>query len=436
MNNEALAALEDLVATVKQAAVAEEVDNTNSYATGAQFVLDEDASLTPRWGKGTEVLWAKGESAFMAGPAGVGKTTITHQLMGALVGILPEVLGYPVIEAQRVLYLALDRPSQIRRAMRRIFGEQHRETLAERLVVWRTPLPQDIGKHPGILLDLAQRFGCDVVIIDSLKDAAVGLSDDEVGGNVNRAIQACLAAGVDVFILHHQRKGQGGSKPTSLEDVYGNTWIVAGAGSVILLWGEAGSELVELTHLKQPADPVGPLKLEHNHHEGRTMVTHGWDALSFLRMKGAKGATLVDAAQAEHGTTDLSDARKKKTERKLRALVRGGLARWQGQERDDGGGWNQARWYATDDLDNLISTVDTTVDTGVYPQARGRRLSTVDTETVSAGQTVDTTVDNRGHQPPWTLGGGSIDPPNVRGRVPEEEIDAFEALFGGEGDED
>jgi hypothetical protein len=58
--------------------------------------------------------------------------------------------------------------------------------------------------------------------MDSLKDAAVKLVDDEVGGNVNRAIQHCNAQGVDVAVLHHQRKGERGEKPTTLADVYGS----------------------------------------------------------------------------------------------------------------------------------------------------------------------------------------------------------------------
>ena len=41
----------------------------------------------------------------------------------------------------------------------------------------------------------------------------VKLTDDETGGSVNRAFQHCSAAGVDLVVLHHQRKGDGTSKP-------------------------------------------------------------------------------------------------------------------------------------------------------------------------------------------------------------------------------
>ena len=141
--------------------------------------------------------------------------------------------------------------------MTRRFSDQHREVLRDRLTVHRGPLPTDLAKVPDQLVTLARKAGADVVVVDSLKDACAKLTDDESGSMVNRAIQYANAADLDVLVLHHQRKGQAGAKPTTLADVYGSTWLTAGAGSVVLLWGEAGSETVELTHLKQPADQIG-----------------------------------------------------------------------------------------------------------------------------------------------------------------------------------
>lgn len=296
---------------------------------GASWLLDEQTETVARWGSGSDILWAQGESMMLVGPPGVGKTTLMAQVLGGLIGVFDTVLGYPVLPANKVLYLAMDRPRQIQRALARTFHESHREALAAHLIVHRGPLASDLGKNPKLLLDLALEAGLqagDVVIIDSLKDAAVKLSDDEVGGNVNRAIQWCNAADIDVGSLHHQRKGQGGEKPTTLEDVYGNTWLTAGSGSVVLLWGEAGSETVELSHLKQPADPVGPLRVEHDHHVGMSRVERGFDALAFLRSR-PEGVTVGQTAQAEHGIiVSAGSAKWKKTERRLRALVRDGHA--------------------------------------------------------------------------------------------------------------
>jgi hypothetical protein len=198
-------------------------------------------------------------------------------------------------------------------------------------------------------VELARHHDCDVVFVDSLKDAAVKLSDDEVGGNVNRAIQLCNTANIDVCAFHHQRKGDGTSKPTAVADVYGSTWLTAGAGSVILLWGEPGVELVEFSHLKQPAEPVGPWTLEHDHHAGTTTITKGFDALRYLRLRAAQGATVAETAQAEHGAPHKTgSAPWKRTERRLRKLARDGLAIPKDHGRAADGTFHPTRFYATD----------------------------------------------------------------------------------------
>jgi len=312
---------------------------------GAQFVLDDPADLAPVWGGGDEVLWACGEPILVAGPPGVGKTTLVGQLLRARLGLDAMVLGYPVATDDRsVLYLAMDRPRQIRRSMRRIFSEQDRSAL-DRLVVWEGPLPLDVGRVPEVLVELATEVGAGTVIVDSLKDAAVKLTDDEVGGNVNRALQFLVTAGIEVCALHHQRKSQGGAKPTSLEDVYGSTWLAAGAGSVVLLWGAAGDPIVELSHLKQPAGEVGPFKVEHDHDAGRTVRVDEVDPMAMLRA-APNGITSMDLARAIFSTDAPTDNRRKKAQRKLDRLVREGLARKREADRAGAGGVVAARYYA------------------------------------------------------------------------------------------
>ena len=90
---------------------------------------------------------------------------------------------------------------------------------------------------------MARSAGAGTVVVDSLKDAAIGLTDDVVGAGWNRARQAAIVAGVQLVELHHSRKlaqGATAGQP-SIDDVYGSTWLTSGTGSVILLtavlWG-------------------------------------------------------------------------------------------------------------------------------------------------------------------------------------------------------
>lgn len=100
----------------------------------------------------------------------------------------------------------MDRPKQIARSFRRMVGDAWRAELDARLTVWPGPPPYDIAKYPALLLKLAREAGADTVVVDSLKDAAVGISDDDVGAGYNRARQLALVEGVQLVELHHLRK--------------------------------------------------------------------------------------------------------------------------------------------------------------------------------------------------------------------------------------
>src|SRR5206468_7156018 len=86
---------------------------------------------------------------------------------------------------------------------------------------------------PRALGTFAKELDVGCVFIDSLKDVALDLVKDETGSRVNAAFQDLIAEGIELVVLHHQRKQQAGgvSKPKSLADVYGSTWLTAGAGS-------------------------------------------------------------------------------------------------------------------------------------------------------------------------------------------------------------
>lgn len=290
-------------------------------------VLDVADSVPSRWGEGDRCLWARGEPLILCGPDGIGKTTLAQQVVLHLAGVRTgPLLGLPVEPARRVLYLACDRPAQAMRSFRRMVTEDDRAALDDRLVVWRGPLPFDGARENGGLLSMAKELAADVVVVDSLKDIAADLSKEESGQGVNTAVQRLVAADIDVLALHHQRKTQAGSgPPRALADVYGSRWITAGAGSVLMLWGEAGDSVVELRHLKQPAEPVGPVKLLHDHATGTTTVLEHVDAWQALH--GARnGITAAGAACAMTGEPTPDRNAIERARRQLERLVRDGKA--------------------------------------------------------------------------------------------------------------
>ena len=58
-----------------------------------------------------------------------------------------------------------------------------------------------------------------VPVKSPIKDAALGLSDDDAGAGYNRARQQVLAANIELLELHYTvKQGHNGSKPTALPD--------------------------------------------------------------------------------------------------------------------------------------------------------------------------------------------------------------------------
>jgi hypothetical protein len=247
--------------------------------SGREFVLEIPSDPPALWGEGSRVAWAEGEGLVIYAPQGVGKTSLAQQLINARVGIgPPELLGLPVKRCHgKSLYLALDRPPQIARSWRRMVTDDDADVLAERVIVWQGPLPFKLSlDEPGELVRWAQGLGVtDQILVDSYKNLAPSLSDEKTGALIDAVAQETLAEGVGWVGLHHPRKANADNKrPDQLDDVYGSTWLTAGMGSVICLWGKAGETRVELSHLKQPADPIGPLVVLHEHECGRSTAVN------------------------------------------------------------------------------------------------------------------------------------------------------------------
>lgn len=301
------------------------------FTGGGTFILNTPSDPEPIWGAGSDVLLADGEALIIAGGQGLGKTTLSQQLALGRCGFdeYAELLSYPIKPGnRRTLYLAMDRPRQAARSFRRMVGEAWRQDLDDRLVVWQGPPPADLAQHTGLLLDMCRKAGADTVIIDSLKDAAVGLTDDEVGAGYNRARQTAVTADVQVIELHHNRKAISGMKAgtASIDDLYGSTWLPSGAGSVLLLSGAPGDPIVGLHHIKQPATEVGPLKVIHNHDTGRSEIWHSTD---LVQIAGAclGGISAVDAARVLFGTDKPTPSEREKARRRLEKLANTGRLR-------------------------------------------------------------------------------------------------------------
>jgi replicative DNA helicase len=90
------------------------------FVPGGSFILDRPDTVPAVWGEGDNILWAEGEALIIAGPPGVGKTTVGQQVLLAAIGVRAHALGMAVRPAKRVLYLASDRPQQAARSMARM----------------------------------------------------------------------------------------------------------------------------------------------------------------------------------------------------------------------------------------------------------------------------------------------------------------------------
>lgn len=325
-----------------------EAGEAGKVFTGAAFLLDLPTETPAIWGKGDDILWAKGESLIIAGPQGTGKTTIAGQILRGLAGLQPDVLGFPVTPTpqRRVGYLAMDRPEQARRALGRMFREAERDFIEEVLRFWKGPLPVDAAIDPDTFARAADQMDSEVLIVDSMKDAAIGLAKDEVGAGYNRARQKALAEGIELLELHHVVKnGADGKAPKNLAGVYGSTWLTSGAGSIIMLWGEAGDPIVEFTHLKQPINEVGPFKILHDRDTGISSVFHDeeTDVLALARKCRVSGISVQEAAERMFAVEKPDKNQIERARRKLKKFVADGLLI--ARTSDASGRGAQDRWF-------------------------------------------------------------------------------------------
>ncbi len=342
--------VETEVRAERERALASGQGRLNRFARdGWSFVKETGADAEPLWGTREKTVWASGESLMIVGAPGVGKTTLAHQVIFARLGLQETVLEMPVAPSRRVLYLAMDRPKQIARAMDRRVFDSDEKILREGLVVWEGPLPATLDKEPDLLADLAAAHQADTIVIDSLKDAVSTMVDDSAAVTFHNARMRALRNGVEIMELHHQRKATAdaprGQRP-SLDQVYGSTWITAGAGSVLFVTGKAGDPAVTLHHLKTPTGEVGPLDVTHDHKRGTTTLDPTKDPAVLLR-SSPNGMSTRELATILIGGGDPERADLEKARRRLENLVATGLATKADGIAGGAGGGQQARYFAS-----------------------------------------------------------------------------------------
>lgn len=197
-----------------------------------------------------------------------------------------------------------------------------REKLDERLLAIDWPVETLLDEDPELLVRLATENEADTLYVDSLKDICAEPSTEVTGLAVRRAYSLCIAEGIEVCLLHHDRKAGADSKGRILKlaDVYGSRFITAGAGSVIALNGGSGDPIIDLRHLKQPSQEVGPLRVALDFDTSEMSIFKGSDVYGILR-NAKNGVTANDAARLLYGTEAPTAKERERARRKLENVV-------------------------------------------------------------------------------------------------------------------
>lgn len=271
--------------------------------------LESGIDSDPLWGTGSDALMAPGQGSMVFGTDGAGKSSIMQQVVFARLGLDDdEVLGFPVEQSdQTVLYLALDRPEQIRRSIGRMVDLTNttvRDRLKRKLVVWRGALPFHCDLDPKAFADWIMQVGGDdlgLVIADSVKDMVSSCTEDSAGMGFNDTVQHITTRGVEFGCCHHNRKPNAtNARPRKLADVYGSRWITAGLGSVLNIW-KLDDHRRELTQLKTPyGNPIEPVEYTDDYRHGVSTMAGRWSdvLVDTLASVGSDGLTDAEAVAA------------------------------------------------------------------------------------------------------------------------------------------
>lgn len=240
------------------------------------WALEERARPRMVAGNDSEIIWADGEAFYIVGDTGHGKSTLAQNLIKVSIGLTESTMGWQVRPFERILYVAADRPSQIRSSMARLIPPAEKAVWDKKVMIWEGQLPFDIEKEVDSLAFFAteKRWGdkgAECLVLDSLKDLTSNLTDDDVGARVAYAFRAVLEREIQLLVLHHPRKRSQENKkridPT-MDDVYGSFKFTGSAGTVLYLQPTDESDIKKVFQLKAAEDTMAPRNMRLLRKEG------------------------------------------------------------------------------------------------------------------------------------------------------------------------
>ncbi len=241
------------------------------------WVLDEVANSRAVVGRGQQILWADGESLLVVGDTGHGKSTLKQNIVRANIGLIPDVLGLAARSFTNILYVAADRPNQIKHSLSRMITPINRSIWHEKVFIHDGPLDFALNEKPQLLAPFVKELSealerplFEAVFFDSLKDLVSAMDENGDGIQINHAFQSLCRANVQVVCGVHPRKmgtGRDKERLPTLDDVGGNKNISAGSGSVVYLGAPDNEDQGQLYHLKSPSERIEGMLL---HFEKKT----------------------------------------------------------------------------------------------------------------------------------------------------------------------